>query len=244
MTTATTEGRRLKLSVDGIDEAFLVDPIPSKRGKHLTNMFVLASLKAIGPEQIEQIFIEAIGPANYSRITGLYVDVRAQIPSTEPGVASTFESPSITYGPDGPISGSAAALAALLNKGALLEAREARDDEPILDGEPIRQEEAEELCLAAFYWQSVVGIEAVNAIFEEGGGTRGSLKALSLLQIRLGHSPSGNSLTPDMESSILQQAGSAATSDTPPSSGSVRLPANKVGFMQNARKTRKSRKRR
>lgn len=218
MTTATTEGRRLVLTVDGIDEPFYVDPIPAKRGKILTDRFIAIAVGAAQGSS-EGIFIEAIGPANYSRLTGLYVDlVRLVGEDMTPEVVATFDDTGI-------IKGDPDAVPGLISRGAVFIAREAHDDEQEIVGVPMRQEESEALVLCAFYWQGVVGIEAVNAFIENGEGTAGSLKALRLLQMRLGLLPSTNSSREVMES-VMQGAGSEGTSTTPTSSGSVRLPAD------------------
>lgn len=226
MTTATTEGRRLVLRVDGIDEPFLVDPLPAKRGRALTELFARASRSKITGEELpemdlETIFIESLGPANYSRMTGLYVD---EFDAEGDYVRTHTQFAAEVLPSHADMMGTARFIA-----------RERMAGEAELDGEPIRQEECESLALCAFYWQSVVGIEAVNAFIGAGEGLEGSLKALNLLSIRIGISPSTNSSSQVMES-LIQEESSRGTNGTSNSSGSVRLPANKRSFMQNPMK--------
>jgi len=216
MTTATQQGRQLRLTVDGIDEPFLIDPLSAKRGKYLTERFIRASLGQMTQAEAEEIFIESLGASNYSRMSGYYVD------EYHPGGRYAQ-----TWTPEGAVIRDPGDDETITAK---FIAREAVGDEPELEGEPIRQEESEALALAAFYWQTVVGMEAVDAFLNEGGGTNGSLKALTLLQIRLGLSRQPLSSSPVMEN-LIQEASSKATPAIQNSSASVRLPANKRGFL-------------
>lgn len=209
MTTATTEGRRLRLAVEGIPEPFLVDPLPAKRGRFLTDEFIAAATMQRTVAQSEQIFIEAIGPANYSRIAGQYVH--------EFHEGEYFA----TWAPDGLVELPADYPRPVAPEGLRYLASETDD----FEGEAIRQEEAEALCLCAFYWQTVVGMEAVREFVDSGEGTAGSLKALGLLQTRLGLSTSASSRSRGMES-LISGAGSEETPVTATSFGSVRLPAD------------------
>lgn len=227
MTTATTEGRRLVLSIEGVDEPFRVDPLSARRGKWLTERFLEAAVGRTTAAVAEAVFIESFGPANYSRMTGAYVDE-----FTDAGIYVT------TWNPTGSderhdLEREAPAADADPLTIARFIARDPIAPELPLDGEAIRQEECEALCLCAFYWQTVVGMEAVTVFLESGEGTDGSLKALGLLQIRLGLSVNRSSSSPVMERLIAQQASSSPTPGTGNSSATVRLPASKRGFMQN-----------
>lgn len=228
MTTATTEGRRLVLRVEGVDDAFYVDPLPARRGRFLTDQFLLlsttsgedpAAAQALG----EEIFVESLGPVNYSRLTGLVVD----LVSRETGErlvtwnAAAEENPS--------------PLEILRHGDVRFVLREPVDGEPVPWGEPIRQEESEALALCAFYWQTVVGMEAVQAFLDAGEGTEGSVKALALLLYRTGRLPSPNSSTGAMAIGT-QQGSSSGTSATSNSSGSVRLPAKQPADRKRSRK--------
>lgn len=216
MTKATTEGRQLVLTVEGVDTPFRVDPLPAKRGKALTELFLAAALGQLSGVVAEAIFIESIGPSNYSRMSGLYVDEYDRVTGAYLR----------TWDPEG----SKVHSEFLENESeASFMGRDRVEalDEPDLDGEPIRQEEAEALCLAAFYWQTVVGMEAVSAFINAGEGTEGSLKALSLLQVRMGLSPSTTSRSSVLENAIQQQAASKATSTPQVGKKSVRLPADR-----------------
>lgn len=222
MTRAAQQGRNLALFVEDIDEPFIVRPLPAKRGRALTETFAGIALGVDETQQpaavSEAVFIEAINPDNYARMAGGYVD---EFDSTGRYVTTWSTTGSTRH-----------ERLAELTAPARFIAREANPDlgEPEVDGEPIRQEEAESLSLCAFYWQSVVGMEAVEAFLEGGEGTAGSLKALRLLLIRIGRSPSTSSYEAGM-ASLTQQADSEETTDTANSSGSVPLPANKRGFL-------------
>jgi hypothetical protein len=232
VTRAVQQGRQLALYVDGIDEPFLVDPIPAKRGRALTEAFVAIAMGAPRDDAMsESLFIESLNARNYSRAVGGYVD--------EFDAAGAYVT---TWSPDGAVR--RVELADAVSPVRFL-AREAIDEygEADVDGEAIRQEEAESLSLCAFYWQSVVGIEAVNTFLESGEGTAASLKALNLLLIRIGRSPSRNSLQAVTES-LTQQDDSEETTDTGSSSSSVPLPANKRSFLQNPAKARRKSRRR
>lgn len=228
MTTATTEGRRLVLAVDGIDEPFLVDPVPARRGRYLTEQFVSAALQRLAPDETEAIFIESINPDNYSRMSGFIVD---EFDNEGEYVRS--------WNPDGDyVRDNYAPQFPERTHPVRYRAREAVAGELESDGEAIRQEECESLCLCAFYWQTVVGMEAVNAFIQGGEGQAGSLKAMSLLQIRLGFSNTPNSSSAVMASLIQQEASSVGTSDTRNSSALERLPEAK----RSRRRTLKGRK--
>lgn len=220
MTTATTEGRDLVLTLEGLDP-FKVQPLGAKRGRRLTEMFVEAITARMNVQGAEAIFIESIGPKNYVRIAGQYVD--------------EFDASGVyvqTWNEDGPtvregLAGTAAPAEYADGSGHVrFAAREALDGEPELDGEAIRQEEAESLTLCAFYWQTVVGMEAVRAFLEEGEGSRGSLKALALLQSRMGLSRPLTSQSSASESQ-MQQGATASTDTRSGGATSVRLPADR-----------------
>src|SRR5690606_17555587 len=156
MTTATAEGRRLMLRLEGIDTPIAVDPLPAKRGRVLTEQFIGIAAGKVSGALAEQVLIEAINPHNYARISGEYVDefdaAGAYVQTWGPEGAAVRPALADTTGPDG----------------IKYAHRDAFPDEAPVDGEPIRQEEAETLCMAAFYWQTVVGMEGVTAFLEGG----------------------------------------------------------------------------
>ena len=209
MTTATTEGRRLRLDVDGIDEPILIDPISAKRGRYLTRRYLSASLNSLTIEQVEGIWIEALGPQNYSNLFGVFV-----------------ERVSDDDGDDG------------------WRARPAAEGEIEPEGLPIRQEEGETLCMAAFLWNSILGMEGVNAYLSEEG-TAGILKINALLTLRLGLSPTPTSRSGALENLIQSQASTPSIpTTTAPSSTTERLPAKRrsVGQNSTAKKAKKNRR--
>jgi hypothetical protein len=194
MTTATPDGRRLRLHVaDGIDD-FLVDPVSAKRGLALSEAFVNASLsrfqndiglKPLSVQEMERIFVEALGVDNYERMAGVLVDPATfdRIPELDP------EDP---------------------------------DYRPEPEGEPMRHEEQQEICLAAFYWQSVVGMDAVQILLS--GEDLAGPKALARLVEGLGLSLS--LISPSSESATQTQSPGASPATSTPNGGktSVRLP--------------------
>jgi hypothetical protein len=175
VTKATQEGRRLRLEVDGIEEPFYVDPLPARRGRDLTAMFVDAAIGQLDPISTAAVFMECLGPANYARMNGtLYL---------------------------------------------------AREDDSV-EGEAIRQEEGESLAIAAFYWQTAAGMEAVNQFIENGEGSVGFLKALNVLMYRLGLSPSRTS--PNSELASLMQTDDTVDTTTRNGGGTLaKLPPNR-----------------
>ncbi|MDJ0323167.1 hypothetical protein QMG61_05240 [Cryobacterium sp. PH31-AA6] len=106
--------------------------------------------------------------------------------------------------------------------------------------ERIREElslhEAESVLLPAFYWQTVLGLDGVNAYISGGEGLAGSKKALELLILTLGISPTQTAPSTALESLIQKLA------PTPPTGRSTttvdRLPADKPRANRSPKKTR------
>lgn len=192
----------LRLEVEGIGDAFVVAPLAAKRGKALTEAFIEAAIGNGSEIRTAQIFIEAFGPANYSRMSGSYVDEY-----------DDAGAPLRTHGPNGVEGDTMPPAQEPIALGVRFVER-AGDD---LGGEAIRQEEAEALCLAAFYWQTVVGIEGVQQFLDEGATATASLKILNLLLFRLGISPSPTSQSSALELRMRQDDTRAIS--TPPNGG-------------------------
>lgn len=200
--TAEQRARLLVLTVQGVDREFVVDPLPARRGRHLTEQFIRASLGRLSLESSEAVFVEALGPRNYSAVSALYVDE-----FDAAGEYVTTHTPTGSE-PVGLLAGTRCEPVDLR-----FGTRDPLPSEPDLEALPIRQEEVEALALAAFYWQTVVGMEGVTAFVDAGAGQAGSLKALALLQIRLGLSrPSGSS--PTGTATATRQGGSEGTTGT------------------------------
>ena len=234
MTRAVQQGRNLALYVDGLeDDPIIVQPLAAKRGRALTEAFVTIAFNGVQSEAVsEAVFIEAINPMNFASIAGGYVD--------EFDAAGRYVT---TWSPVGSMRHEQ--LADAVGPARYIGREASADlDEVDVEGMPIRQAEAESLSLCAFYWQTVVGIEAVQAFIDGGEGTAGSLKALNLLLMRIGRSPSPSSLQAVTES-LTQQDDSEGTPATESSSSSVPLPANRRGFLpaRNPRKAAKPRRR-
>lgn len=140
MTTATIQGRNLVLTVDGIDEPFIIVPLNGRRGQVLTSTFINICAGALSPMGMDDVLTEAVGLAVYERV---------------------------------------------------------RDE--------LSLHEAESILLPAFYWQTVLGLEGVTAYISGGEGLAGSKKALELLILTLGISPTQTAPSGALESLIQKQ---------------------------------------
>jgi hypothetical protein len=85
--------------------------------------------------------------------------------------------------------------------------------------------EGEDLTQAAFYWQTVLGMDGVNAYISGGEGMAGSKKALQLLALTLGISPTQTAPSGALESLIQSQAPTPPTDR--PTTTLDKLPASK-----------------
>lgn len=100
----------------------------------------------------------------------------------------------------------------------------------------LRLKEQDIVVQAAFYWQSVLGIDGVNVLLEGGEGLAASKKVLELLIWTLGISPTQTERSSALET-LIQSPG--LTPLTPRSTTTVdMLPPSKRGFMQNRRERR------
>lgn len=85
--------------------------------------------------------------------------------------------------------------------------------------------EGESILLPAFYWQTVLGMDGVNAFITGGEGMAGAKKALELLALTLGISPTQTAPSGALESLIQSQAPTPPTGR--PTTTRDRLPAAK-----------------
>ncbi|MCI2959552.1 hypothetical protein MN032_17850 [Agromyces atrinae] len=93
-------------------------------------------------------------------------------------------------------------------------------------GMELSQSEAEAILMPAFFWQTVLGIDGVNAYLSGGGGVAGAAKALGALSQRLGRLIPQTS--PRTASAALTSAGSTPTTSSRPSTApSVKLPRDR-----------------
>jgi len=80
-------------------------------------------------------------------------------------------------------------------------------------GEELRLEETDSVAMAAFFWQTILGMAGVNA-FLEHGGVAGHTKAMGALVARLGISPQRTSPSSALED-LTQLLGSTPSMSTP-----------------------------
>lgn len=173
-TTATLHGRDLVLAVEGIDDPFIIKPLPGVKGKELTHLFLAIATRQETPVPMETVLKWAVNGA-------------------ERNDADEWE-----WIDDGPNS------------------RRIEDE--------LALHEAEDVFMPAFYWQTVLGIDGVNAFLRAGGGMTGSVKALGFLASTLGISPFTTSPSSELETRIRKLVNIPSTG-TPNGSATLdRLP--------------------
>lgn len=221
-TIATEVGNALELAVEGVDAVFRIDPLNAARGAELTRQFVRMIQGDLSELRSESIMVEAIGPANYARLTGEHVRL---IDPEDEELANYLE-----WGPSGIVHGERRDAHAMLAKGAIFVRWEAPtplpDDVAEARDNPIRQELGDRLSLIAFLWQTTLGMEGVRDFIKGGEGSDARLQVLSHFAIRAGrsHTPSSSQVATESSST----GSSAGTSAGASSSGSVLLPALKA----------------
>lgn len=211
MITATPDGRSLRIRVtdpenpaagSAVDD-IIVDPLPAKRGVQLSRLYVTQAL-------------------------GTIPELGVETPTSE-GLESVFIE---AVGPDnyariaGAIVVATEEGSAVRDAGVRYLAYEEHDGQVAPDGEPLRHEEIQNILQAAFFWQSVVGIDGVNAYLENSDLTSG--KALGLLLTALGIQLSRTSRSSESENQT-PQAGTPGTSTPTGTSSSVVLPPVRSG---------------
>jgi hypothetical protein len=68
--TAEVRGRRLRLAIPGTPHVFLVDPLPAKRGRALSEAYASSSGRDASKYSLPCVFAEALGAENYALLTG------------------------------------------------------------------------------------------------------------------------------------------------------------------------------
>lgn len=93
------------------------------------------------------------------------------------------------------------------------------DDRPVVARmeETLRTAESETVAMAAFFWQTVLGIDGVNTYLSGGGDIPAMGKALWALTVRLGISPQGTS--PDLVLEKLMRTASTPSTSSPQGGG-------------------------
>ncbi|GAA3730079.1 hypothetical protein GCM10022239_03360 [Leifsonia bigeumensis] len=79
-------------------------------------------------------------------------------------------------------------------------------------GKELSTSETEDVAMAAFFWQTILGAAGVSIYLENGGGVGGHTKALGALVQRLGLSPLLTSPSSALENLIQLQASIPSTS--------------------------------
>ena len=168
--TATIQGRNLVITIDGVEEPFIIAPLGGRRGQALTDAFLSITVRLSPATGMDAVLAEAVGEAVYERVQ-----------------------------------------------------------------EELSLSEAESILLPAFYWQTVLGIEGVTAYFTGGEGMAGAKKALLLLTMSLGISPTQTAPSGVLERLIQLQE---PTPRTAASTTTVdKLPANKRSRGQSPKPT-------
>jgi hypothetical protein len=62
--TAKQEGRNLSITVDGIDEPFIIQPLPGFAGEKATEMFILIAAREMPPEKLAEVWQLALDGVN------------------------------------------------------------------------------------------------------------------------------------------------------------------------------------
>lgn len=83
-------------------------------------------------------------------------------------------------------------------------------------GNEVSASEAEDISMAAFFWQTILGTSGVNIYLESGGGVGGHTKAMWALVTRLGLSPLLTSPSSALDA-LTQLQGSIQSTSTPQS---------------------------
>lgn len=206
MITATPDGRRLRIHVEqdpediaagSVIDDFLVDPLPAKRGMYLSRQFVQVSLGTIPDVAVE--------PADPAAMESLLIESL--------GAANYERLAGCIVVPVDDEDHRA--------RGVRFVEFEEHDGRVATDGEPLRQEEVRQVMLAAFYWQSVLGIEGVRAFLETPESSGGKVLGLLLvaLGVQLSRTSRGSASEPQ-----TQQAVTPATNTPTGTSASVMLP--------------------
>lgn len=206
MITATPDGRRLRIHVlqDADDTAagsgitdVLVDPLPAKRGVLLSRLYVAQALATVPDLGVEVPTGEAL--------ESLFIEAI--------GAENYGRITGTIVVPQDPGSEQYAA-------GVRFRTFDEFEGQLAPDGEPLRHTEIQQILQAAFFWQSVVGIDGVNAYLEDMDLTRG--KALGLLLTALGIQLSRTSRSSE-SGNQMPQAGTPSTSTPTGTSRSVVL---------------------
>ena len=131
-------GRNLHLTMEGVDEPFVIRPLPGNAGAQITRTYIDAAL-GNGGDKFPDALRMAVDGARKNAITGVW----EPLPEAERTTYTRI-------------------------------------------GDELSQAESEEIVMAAFFWQTVLGMDGVASFLQGGGGIAGSLKAQKALLARLG----------------------------------------------------------
>lgn len=160
---AVEVGRDLHITVEGVDDVFVIRPLPASAGRQVTETYLQGSVFLADAKEVEAALLIAVDGGQ----------------KTDAGWVPLEHRP----------------------------VQERMDD-------TLRQTEAEQVAMAAFFWQTVLGIDGVNEYLDAGGGITGMGKAVWALTVRLGISPQGTS--PDSVLASLMPEGSIPSTSIRP----------------------------
>lgn len=132
-------GRDLHITMDGVDGAFVIHPLPGRAGIAITDTYLTSSAGLTSAEDFSNALIMAVDGARQNAITGVWEPVP-----------------------------------------------EAEQTNYARIGAELSQAESEGILMPAFFWQTILGVEGVNAYIDGGEGLAGTLKAAGALTARLG----------------------------------------------------------
>lgn len=135
---ATKVGRDLHITVEGVDDPFVIRPLPGAAGLQITDTYLNTLVgSAMAAETTEALMMAVDGARRDD--DGRWIPV----PEDEQTNYARI-------------------------------------------GMELSQAEAETVLMPAFFWQTILGVDGVNAYIEGGEGIAGTLKASGALTARLG----------------------------------------------------------
>lgn len=179
MITAEQVGRNLHITVEGVEPAYVVRPLPGRAAIQITDTYLAGASGAEGTIAITEALQIAFDGGVFDPEAGVF---HAAPEDAQPNFARASMELSLT--------------------------------------------ETNSVLLAAFFWQTLLGIDGVNEFIRGGEGVAGTVKALRALVQRTGHfalltSPSSESVD------LTSEASTPTTSSHPSGSKPGKKPQDK-----------------